>query len=85
MEKKEEIITGRPVTIAGITIVPVSRITINATHSKRGITVYGSIHPDSIVVATPSAKIAFRTTGEEVSIDELLEEYPDIPEKLEEI
>ena len=75
----------RPVTIARITIVPVSRVTINATHGKRGITVFGSIHPDSILVATSSTKKAFRTSGEEVSIDELLEEYPDIPEKLEEI
>jgi uncharacterized spore protein YtfJ len=84
MEKKE-ITVSSLVNIAGITIVPVSRVSINARHGKRGTAFYGSIQPDSVIIITPSGKRAFRVTGEEVTLDQLAWEFPDISEKLEEV
>ena len=84
MEKKEVTISN-PVTVAGVTIIPVSKVRINHWHGKRGVAFYGSAEPDSIIVVTPSAKRAFRITGEEITFDQLAMEIPDIIETLEKI
>lgn len=83
METKEVIIES-PVTAAGITIIPIASVTLNHRHSHLGISFSGSKQPVGVVVISSSAKRAFRTTGEEVSLDELLPEAPDIKRVLEE-
>jgi uncharacterized spore protein YtfJ len=84
MEKKEVNI-GSPVTIAGVTLIPVSRVTINCWGGKRGLSFSGSRQPVSIIVITPETKRAFRITGEEIPFDQLAREIPDIKKSLEEI
>jgi uncharacterized spore protein YtfJ len=84
MEKKEVTITN-PVTVAGVTLIPVSKATINCWHSKRGIAFSGSKQPVGIIIATPSAKRAFRISGEEITLDQLAQEIPDITRTLEEL
>jgi uncharacterized spore protein YtfJ len=81
MEKKEAII-GSPVTVAGVTLIPVSKVSTNYWHGKQGITLSGSTQPDSIIIVTPSAKRAFRITGEEIPFDQLAQEVPGIRGKL---
>ncbi len=77
MEKKEITFTNL-VTVAGLSLITVSRVKIECLHSKRGIAFWGSKQPDSIIITTPSAKRAFRITGEEVSLDQLVREIPDL-------
>jgi uncharacterized spore protein YtfJ len=84
MEKKEVTITN-PVTVAGITLIPVSKVTINCWHGKRGVAFSGNKQPDSIIIVTPSAKRAFRITGEEIAFDQLAQEVPEISKTLGEI
>ena len=84
MEKKKVTIAN-PVTIDGVTLIPVSQATINCWHSKRGIALSGSKHPVSIIIVTPSGKRAYRITGEEITFDQLAQEIPDIMERLGEI
>lgn len=84
MEKKE-ITISNPVTVAGMTIIPISRVSMNAGHGKRGAAFYGSIQPASVIIITPSGKRAFRINGEEVTLDQLAPEFPDILEKLEDV
>ena len=85
MEKKREVTIGSPVTVAGVTVIPVSEVSINYWHSKRGIASFGSKQPVSIIIVTPSAKKAFRITGEEITFDQLTQEIPDIRETLKKI
>ena len=84
MEKKE-IKIADPIKISGVTLIPVSKVTINRWHSKRGIAFSGSARPVSLIVVTPAAKKVFRITGEEITFDQLAEEIPEIMETLEEI
>jgi len=84
MEKKEVTIIN-PVTVAGVTLIPVSKLTINGWHGKRGVAFSGSRQPDSIIIATPAAKRAFRITGEEIAIQQLIREIPEIRGILREI
>ena len=82
MEKKEVIIEN-PVTIAGVTLVPVTKVSLNHWCCKHGFSCFDIKQPVSVVVISPSAKKAFRITGEEVSFDQLIREVPDIQEMLD--
>ena len=82
MEKKEVAI-GTPVTIAGLTLVPVVQVLLNYWHGRSGTSYFGTKQPMALVIVSPSAKRAFRITGEEISVDQLLKEAPEIKETLE--
>jgi len=82
MERKEVTIDN-PVAVAGVTLIPVAEISLNHWRNSSGISFFGVKQPASIVVVSPSAKRAFRITGEEVSLDQLIQEVPGIKEMLE--
>ena len=84
MEKKEVEI-GNPVTIAGITLIQVTEISLRSWQSKGGISFLGTKQPLSVVVISPSEKKAFRVSGEEVPLDELIKEVPGIKSLLNDI
>ena len=84
MERKE-IGLGNPVSIAGVTLIPVVRVSLKHWHSKHGASFFGITQPVNVVVVSPSARRAFRITGEEISLDQLMQEAPGIEETLEEI
>ena len=84
MEKKEVII-GHPVTTAGVTIIPVAGISLNYWQRKYGSSFYGIKQPVSVIVISPSERKAFRITGEEVPLDQLIQEAPGIKEVLKNI
>ena len=81
MEKKEVVIDN-PVVIAGVTLLPVARVTLSYWHGNDRISFFGSKQPVSVVVVTPSEKRAFRLTGEAVSLEQLVQEVPGLKEKL---
>ena len=85
MEKKEEVVIETPVTAGGVTLIPLARVSLNCWHGNRGVSYFGVKQPTDVVVVYPSGKRAFRITGEEVSLDRLIQEVPDIKEALAEI
>ena len=82
MEKKE-IVIENPVVIRGVTLVPIVKVLMNSGHGKGGTSVFAVKQPVAVIVVFPSVKRAFRVTGEEVSIGQLVEEVPAIEEVLE--
>jgi len=81
MEKKEVVIEN-PVTVAGITLVPVTQFSLNQWHGKHSRLYFGMKEPVGVVVVSPSTKRVFRITGEEISLEELITEAPGIKEVL---
>ena len=81
--EKEELVVGSPVATAGITLVPVEKVSRNYWQRKGKFLFSGIRQPVSIVVISASARRAFRITGEEVSIEQLEQEVPDIKSTLE--
>ena len=77
MEKKEVTI-GNPVSVAGVTLIPIVESSIKYGRSQRRIVASGTVQPVSIIVVTPSGRSAFRITGEEVPLDQLGKEVPAI-------
>ncbi len=81
MEKKEVTIDN-PVAVAGLTIIPVVQVLLNYWHVKGSTSFFGLKQPVAVIVVSPVAKRAFRITGEEVSIDQLIQEAPGMKEIL---
>ena len=84
MEKKKEVRADTPVTVAGVTLIPVTEIVLNCWQGKSSISFYGVKRPVGMVMVSPSLKKAFRVTGEEVPLDQFRQEFPGIKEILDE-
>ena len=62
----------------GVTLIAVVRSLLTCKYGDKAIWVFGSKFPIALVLISDSSKRAYRTNGEEVSIDQLLEENPEI-------
>jgi len=83
--EKEEVGTDNPVAIAEVTLIPVAKVSLNYRHDNSTISFFGAKQPVAVVVISGTTKKAFRTTGEEVPLDQLIQEVPDIKEILDRI
>ena len=81
--EKQEVGIDNPVEVAGVTLIPVVKVSLNYWHAKGGILFFGVKQAVAVVVVHPTAKRAFRITGEEVSLDQLMQEFPSTKEILE--
>lgn len=84
MEKKEVGLDNH-VVVAGVTLIPVTEVLLNYWHGNGGISFFGVKQPIGVVVVSQSTKRAFRVSGEEVPLDQLIQEVPAIKEILERI
>ncbi len=81
--EKEEIRIEAPLAIAGVTLVPIVKVSLNYWYTKSRLSFFGAKQPVSLVVVSPQAKRAFRIDGKEVSLDQLTEEVPGLKEMME--
>ena len=83
MERKKEVEISPPVTVAGVTLIPIAEVSLNYWRGSGGISFFGVKQPFGVVVVSPTVKTAFRVTGEEVPLAQLIEEVPGIKGVLE--
>jgi uncharacterized spore protein YtfJ len=81
--EKEETIIDSPVAVGGVTLIPIAKISLDYESINRAGFFFGMKWPVAIVVISVSGKRAFRMTGEEVSVQELVQELPGVKETLE--
>ena len=81
--EREEVGTDNPVLVAGVTVIPVTKVSLNCQRHGGGVSLFGLKQPVSVVVASPSQKRAFRITGEEIPLDQLIQEVPAAKEAVE--
>ncbi len=81
--EKERIKIETPFAVAGVILVPVVKASLNCWQSKGCLSFFGIQQPVSVVVVSPQARRAFRIDGEEVSLDQLAREAPNLEEILE--
>lgn len=70
MEEKK-IVIDKAVKIAGLTLIPVTRVSTNLWTTRAGKAFIATKQPVAVVVILSQAKKAFRITGEEISLEEL--------------
>jgi hypothetical protein len=80
---KKQVAIDNAVSIDGLTIIPVADISLEYLLFDNFATVYGFKEPVAFIVVAPARKKAFRITGEEVSVEQLVEECPEIKEMSE--
>jgi hypothetical protein len=80
---KNKVVIEDPVTVAGITLIPLAGVSLNHWRGQRGVSYFSVKEPLGVVVVSPSTKRAFWITGEEVSLDQLITEVPGLKEVLE--
>ena len=81
MEKKEVVINDT-IVIHGLTIIPVVQVSVNNWPYNNGASFFGVKEPVAVIVISEAGKRVFRLTGEEVSIEQLLEETSDLKEEI---
>ena len=75
----EKIVTVEgPFVIGDATLIAVVKSLLTSKSNDKGIWLFGIKSPIALVFISDSSKRAFRTTGEEVSVEQLLEENPGI-------
>ena len=80
--EQEEIKIEAPFAVAGVTLVPIVKTSLNYWQSKRCLSFFGTKQPVSLIVISPQAKKAFHINGEETSVEQLTKEVPGIKEIL---
>lgn len=81
MEEKK-IVVDKAVTVAGLTLVLVTQVSLSLESARAGTAFLVKKQPVAVVVVSPQAKRSFRTTGEEVSLEKLMQEVPSLKEML---
>ena len=80
--EKQEIEIGNPVAVAGVTLIPVIKISLNYWRRNGSLSFFGVKQPIGVVMVSQSTKRAFRITGEEVPLDQFMKEAPGLEEVL---
>lgn len=80
--EKEKIVIEEPIDVAGVTIVPVTKVSLVYRQGQGSLLYFGDKQLDSVILISSSGKKAFRLTGEEISLDQLAIEAPGIKEAL---
>jgi len=83
--EKEEIRIETPFTIAGVTLVPIVKASLDYWQGKHCLSCFGTRQPVSLVVVSHQVRRAFRISGEEITLDQLTKEVPGIEEILDRI
>jgi len=72
----EKVTAGDPIKVAGITVIPVLTTSARCYRLNGSLSVFGTKQPLYIVLAKGSTTKAFRVTGEETPLEELMQEVP---------
>ena len=80
--EKKEIRIETPFTVAGVTLFPISKVTLSYWRRERSFSCSGVKELHSVVVVSPQDRKAFRMDGEKVTLDKLVEEVPGLAEIL---
>ena len=83
--EKATVVIENPVALAGLTLVPVVRVVTHYWHAKGGRSWMSVKKPVAVILVSPAVKRVLRVTGEEISLDELIREAPEIKETLAKI
>ena len=83
--ERQEVIADHPVAVAGVTLIPGVKVSLKHWRGSGNISCFGAKQLVSVIVVSPSGKMAFRVTGEEVTVDQVIQEVPSLKEILERI
>ena len=81
----KQVTIGNPLMIGDVTLIPVEKVSVSHWRQGARLCFFGNKQVVCIVALSPGARKAFRITGEEVPLDQLASELPEIKEALERV
>jgi hypothetical protein len=66
-----------PILLKDITILPIALILQHETHGGNSVQFYVSKEPAAVVVYRGTSRNIYNRTGKEISLDELLDDFPE--------
>jgi uncharacterized spore protein YtfJ len=75
-----DIRVDNPIVLDGLTIIPVVEVSLHYWQLAPLVSVCGMKTPIAFIIVSPAGKRAYWASGEEVSIDELIDAAPDLIE-----
>ena len=85
MEKKQVTIES-PVTVAGLTITPVTGTSIYGWRNKKGLSFFGFKKPIYVLVSDQRSPVkVFAITGGETSVEQIVSEHPELRDKIKRV
>ena len=84
MEKKD-ITVQDTLPVGRLNLLPVIETCVKCRHGDSHISFHGIKQPVAVVMISASEKRAVRISGEEVSLEQLIREFPSLREPLEKI
>ena len=83
--EKEKVSAGQRITVGEITLLPIMRTFLYCRNVDGRIVYSGSKNLIGIVVVSPKGKRAINLDGEEIPVDQYLEQVPEITELIQSI
>jgi hypothetical protein len=79
----KKVIIEKHLRVDELTLLPITEIHLSCRKSTQGISFFSTVHPVGIIFSDGVQKTALRVNGEEVSLDQIIREVPDIKERLD--
>lgn len=79
----EESSVGKPITIAGLTLIPLEKVRVVRFRRLKGLSFFVSKQPVGIVIISPKEKTAISIDGAQVSLDSYCREFDGLQEVLD--
>ena len=79
----EEMSAGQCITVGELTLLPIIRTYVSCRSVNSGIVCSGSKDIVGIVVVSPKGKHAINVAGEEVPLEQYMEQIPEVKELLQ--
>jgi uncharacterized spore protein YtfJ len=81
---KSVLTIDNPVSVKGLTIIPVVKLSLHYSFTA-GISIFSIKQPIAAIIISPLQRKALRITGEEIPLEQLLQEVPEIVKALERV
>ena len=79
----EELSAGQCITVGEITLLPIIRTSVSCRNVGSGIVCSSSKNPIAIVVVSPKWKRAINLAGEDIPVNQYMEQVPGVKELLQ--
>ena len=83
--KKKLTRTYHTLPVMNLTLIPIVETLLGYWQDRAGVSVFATKQPIGVVVVSSSGKRVITVTGEELSLEQFFQEYPDIGVELGQI
>jgi hypothetical protein len=80
--EKIEVTMDQPIVLDGVTIIPIVSITLHCWYVDNLATVRGVKKSVAFLVISHAGRIIYGISGEEISVDQLIEKFPSLKAQL---